>query len=133
MKSKWAFWGTTLMVLSIYGICVGLFKLGGIPAELIQGWIAAINIPVCLYFIRLLGKRAERWWTTWFGVSLMYIALHLLVYSTSVVLFRVFGEYPGRDYMLLLSPIIAITAMATRSYVLWASQRQENAHMKRHH
>lgn len=91
--------------------------------ELTQALIAAATLPVTLAFLVLFCRPSERWWTTWFGRSLFTLALGVLTYSATTVLYRFGGEYPGRPGLLIASTLLVFAAMLTRTIVLWHSQR----------
>lgn len=91
--------------------------------ELTQAWIAAATLPVTLAFLILFCRPSERWWGTWFGRSLFLLALGVLSYSATTVLWRLFGDYPGRPVLLIASTLLVLIAMTIRTGVLWHSQR----------
>lgn len=91
--------------------------------EYAQGWIAGATLPVTLAFLVLFTRRTERWWTTWFGRSLFLLALGVLLYSATTVLYRTVGDYPGRPGLLIASTALVFVAMTIRTVVLWRSQR----------
>ena len=85
-------------------------------SEGIQTVCATYTIPFAVWFLVLYSR--EPWWRSAFPASLVAIAVAVLLYSLSVVLFRLFGDYPGRDTMLILSSLMTLVAMATRTLVL---------------
>jgi hypothetical protein len=91
-----------------------------------------ITIPtwfVTIGFIVLYSRRGERWYRSWFGISLMLIAWAVLAYTTSVILFRLFGPgYPGRDWLLVGSALLTLVAMLMRTAVLAAAQHDDRKH-----
>lgn len=90
--------------------------------ETLQLWVAAATIPVAITFIAAFIP--ERPWRHWFGTSLLLIAVAVLAYCSSVVLFRLFGDdYPGRALMVTASAGLTLTAMFMRVWVLLAAQR----------
>lgn len=91
--------------------------------ETLQGWIAFATLPVAAGFIWLFGRPSERWWVTWFGRSLMLLAVGVFAYALSVVLYRSFGDYPGRPALLLTAQTLVLLAMGIRTWVLWRAQR----------
>lgn len=93
--------------------------------ETLQGWIAFVTLPVAAVFIVLFGRPSERWWVTGFGRSLMLLAVGVFAYALSVVLFRAFGDYPGRPVLLLTAQSLVLVAMTIRTWVLWRAQRGE--------
>lgn len=93
--------------------------------ETLQGWIAFATLPVAAGFIGLFGRPSERWWVTWFGRSLMLLAVGVFAYALSVVLYRSFGDYPGRPALLLTAQTLVLLAMGIRTWVLWRAQRRD--------
>lgn len=91
--------------------------------ETTQGVIAAATLPVTLLFLVLFCRPSERWWATWFGRSLFLLALGVLAYSSATVLWRAFGDYPGRPAVLIAATTLVFVAMVIRTAVLWHSQR----------
>lgn len=101
-----------------------LCQLGSVPFETLQLWLAAATIPVALTF--LVAYIPERPWRQWFGTSLLLIAVAVLAYSSSIVLFRIFGpDYPGRALMVTASAGLTLTAMVMRTAVLLSAQRAD--------
>lgn len=92
--------------------------------EAAQAWIATATLPVSVVFLLLFARPSEHWWATWFGRSLMLLALGVLAYSCATVLYRWFGDYPGRPFVLLFSTTAVFLAMSIRTGVLWRSQRK---------
>lgn len=90
--------------------------------ETTQTWIAGATLPVTLAFLLLFCRPSERWWTTWFGRSLFLLALGVFAYSATTVLWRLFGEYPGRAALLILATSLVLVAMTIRLVVLVQSQ-----------
>lgn len=93
--------------------------------ETTQMWIATATLPVTVAFLALFMRPSERWWTTWFGWSLFLLACGVLAYSTATVLWRHFGDYPGRPAVLILATLLVFVAMCIRTVVLWRTQRAE--------
>lgn len=91
--------------------------------EIAQAWIAAATLPITLAFLILFMRPSERWWATWFGWSLLLLALGVFSYSLATVLYRFLGDYPGRPAVLIGSTILVFLAMAIRTVVLWRTQR----------
>lgn len=91
--------------------------------ETTQAYIAAATLPVTLVFLGLFLR--ERWWATWFGWSLMLLALGVFAYSATTVLWRTLGEYPGRPALLIVATTFVLVAMTIRTAVLWRTQRKD--------
>lgn len=91
--------------------------------EIAQAWIAGATLPVTAVFLILFARPSEKWWATWFGRSLFLLALGVFAYSSATVLWRAFGDYPGRPAVLVLSTTLVFVAMVIRTAVLWQSQR----------
>lgn len=91
--------------------------------ETAQGGIAGATLPVTVAFLVMFCRPSERWWATWFGRSLFLLALGVLFYSLSTVLYRTLGDYPARPALLIASTSCVFVAMTIRTVVLWASQR----------
>jgi hypothetical protein len=84
---------------------------------------------VTVSFIVLYSRRGERWYRSWFGISLMLIAWAVLAYTTSVILFRLYGPgYLGRDWLLVGSALLTLVAMLMRTAVLAAAQHDDRKH-----
>lgn len=92
--------------------------------ETAQAWIATATLPVSVVFLVLFARPSEHWWATWFGRSLMLLALGVFAYSCATVLYRFLGDYPGRPFVLLFSTTAVFLAMSIRTGVLWHSQRK---------
>lgn len=91
--------------------------------EKIQLGFAVATLPVALYFIWLFAK--DRWAATWFGRSLMAIAVALALQTLSAILFRIYGpDYWSRPFLLPISAGLAFFAILSRTLVL------KNAQMK---
>jgi hypothetical protein len=92
-------------------------------AETTQLVLAVATLPVAALFIWRFSR--DLWWRTWFGRSLMMIAVAVLVYTLSAVLFRLFGDYHGRSLMIVASSGLTFLAMLTRTVVLINAQNSE--------
>lgn len=92
-------------------------------AEAVQGNVAFLTLPVAACFMYLYAR--DPWWSTWFGRSLMLIAVAIFVACVATVLFRRFGDYPGRDLMLIVSADLTFVAMVSRTLVLRREQRAD--------
>lgn len=100
-------------------------------AEQIQTALALLTLPVAVTFIVLFGRPSEGWWRTWFGRSLMILAIGVASNSTVTVLYRFLGEYPGRDVLLVFSSAAILVAMVIRTIVLRDAQRADRPHTGR--
>jgi hypothetical protein len=109
---------TQLYVVATYG------------AERVQGNVALLTLPVSLWFMSLYAR--DPWWKSWFGRSLMLIAVAIAVDASATVLFREFGDYPGREVMLIVSADLTFLAMLIRTLVLRAEQHAD-VQDKSHH
>jgi len=92
-------------------------------AERVQGVVAGLTMCASIWFVAVYSR--DPWWENPFGQSLMLIALALFLGSLVTVLYRLFGEYVGRSFMLIASADIALLAMVMRTRVLRAAQRRE--------
>ena len=111
--------GIALVALSlILGAAVAVFGSHGLTwFEAIQLSFATATLPWALAFIWLFGR--DPWWRSWFGRSLMMIAVAVAATSLSGVLFRLFGpDYWGRPVILVAAAVLAFAAMVTRTFVL---------------
>jgi hypothetical protein len=107
-----------LLLLSIQVMVVLNFG-----AEQVQGNVAFLTLPVSVWFMSLYAR--DPWWKSWFGRSLMLIAVAISVDVAATVLFRRFGDYPGRDVMLIVSADLTFLAMLIRTLVLRAEQKAD--------
>lgn len=90
-------------------------------AERYQLTIAIITLAPAIIFIVLYGR--EKWWRSWFGISLMLMAVAILGACCSAILFRIFGaDYLGRPYFLVFTSSLTFVAMTARTFVLAAAQ-----------
>ncbi|MFI5426043.1 hypothetical protein [Aeromicrobium sp. UC242_57] len=95
-----------------------------VPLETLQLWVAAATLPVVLAFIAFYIP--ERPWRQWFGTSLLLIAVAVLSWCLTIVLFRIFGDaYPGRALLVTSSAGLTFTAMVMRTAVLRTAQRAD--------
>lgn len=95
-------------------------------ADHLQLWMAVICLPITALFIYMFGKPSERWWRSWFGISLMLLAIAIFWAELSVVLFRFWGmEYYGRDIIRVGAQFLTLTAMGLRTWVLFVAQRHD--------
>lgn len=116
------FLGAVLGVALIVAVQSAVAYVWG--AERVQANVAILTLPVSVWFIVLYSR--DPWWKTWFGRSLMLIAVAVTIYTLSTILFRNFGDYPGRDVMLVASADITFAAMLMRTLVLRSAQRDDH-------
>lgn len=93
-------------------------------AERVQGNLAVLTLVWSLWFVWLF--KSDPWWRTWFGRSLMLLALGLLLQETAIVLFRQFGDYPGREVLIVVAQDVILAAMVIRTLVLRDAQRRDD-------
>lgn len=92
-------------------------------AEQISTCFALATLVPAVVFVVLYARPSERWWRSWFGISLMMIAVVLIEYSLSTALFRLYGPfYTGRDFVIVSTSVLAFTAISVRSWVLLKAQ-----------
>lgn len=95
-----------------------------IAFETVQLWVAVATLPFALIFI--LAYIPERPWREWFGTSLLLLAIGVLFYTLSVVLFRFYGpSYWGRDILVVGSVGLVFTSMVIRAFVLLGVQGRD--------
>jgi hypothetical protein len=95
-----------------------------VPFEDVQLWVALATLPFALLFI--VAYIPERPWGQWFGASLLLLAVGVLAYTLTVVLFRFYGpDYWGRDVMVTTSVGLVLTAMSMRTWVLLSAQARD--------
>lgn len=113
--------GWALLILILAAIQTTSYLTWG--AEVVQGNVAFLTLPVAGCFMYLYAR--DPWWKSWFGRSLMLIAVAIFVACTATVLFRRLGDYPGRDLMLILSADLTFAAMLIRTIVLRREQKAD--------
>jgi len=92
-------------------------------AERVQANVAVMTLAWSVWFMWIYSR--DPWWRTWFGRSLMLLAVGLTLQEISVVLFRNFGYYPGRDVLIVVTQDVILTAMVIRTLVLRDAQRRD--------
>lgn len=86
-------------------------------AERIELAFAVATFPWALGFIWKYAR--DPWWRTWFGRSLMMIAVAVALTSLSATLYRLFGtDYWGRPVLLVAASVLTYCAMCVRTLVL---------------
>jgi hypothetical protein len=111
---------------------VGLVLLLGVQAttayifgaERVQGNVAVLTLAWSLWFVWIYSR--DPWWKTWFGRSLMLLAVGLTLNEISVVLFRNLGDYPGRAFLIVVAQDVILAAMVIRTLVLRDAQRRDD-------
>lgn len=93
--------------------------------EQIQLALAIATFPIAADFIRRYAKPSERWWATPMGWSIMLMSLAVLTWTMTVILFRILGPYPGRDFLITFMAALAFAAMVSRHYLLTREQRRD--------
>lgn len=102
-----------------------------VPFETLQLWVALVTLPVTLVFI--VAYIPERPWRHWFGTSLFLLAVGVLSYTLTVVLFRIYGgDYSGRPFMVTTSIGLILSSMVMRVCVLISAQRRGRSLLHRH-
>lgn len=98
-------------------------------ADHLQLGMALLCLPVTAYFIYMFGKPSERFWRSWFGISLMLLAVAIFIAELSVVLFRFYGlDYYGRDVIRVSAQAMTLIAMGLRTWVLHVAQHHDSMH-----
>lgn len=97
--------------------------------EGVQARVYVATAFVALVFMLLYNR--DPWWRNWFGRSLQLLAFAVFLWGVSVVLYRVFGDYPGRSVLIIVVADATLLAMCTRTVVLWAAQRRDRGHEDR--
>lgn len=120
------------LLVSMWRIGVGLipvvvallFQWLCIEFESLQLYLAFATLPLALGFILIYVP--EKPWRTWFGSSLLLLAVAVLLYTLSVVLYRMLGpDYAGRAQMVTASVSLTFVAMLMRLCVLSVEQWRE--------
>lgn len=89
---------------------------------------SALTLPAVVAFVALYAKPSERWWRSWFGWSLMLMAVAIGLSCLATVLFRIVGHpYPGRDVLLIVGSTVTLVAMVMRTGVLLRAQRRDRS------
>lgn len=93
---------------------------------------AHINILAGLLWfgslVFVLYYATEPWWRSWFGRSLMTMALGMLIFSSmALIQIRLGSEYPFRSTLRLIGYTLLTLAMWSRVYVLWRARRADRA------
>jgi hypothetical protein len=93
-------------------------------AEAVQERMYVATALVSAVFIVLYSR--DPWHRSWFGRSLMALAVSLLLVGVSVILYRAFGpDYPLRSVLIIATVDIANFAIVTRVLVLIGAQRKD--------
>lgn len=92
--------------------------------ETISLILVLITLPGSVWFIWLYAF--DGWHRTWFGRSLMAIAVAVLISCVGGILFRFYGlHYPMREWVSVAIWALACFGMWTRALVLVAAQRRD--------
>lgn len=68
----------------------------------------------------------EAWWQTWFGRSLMTMAIGMFIFaSMALISMRLGPDYPFRDALRLVGYALLNLAMWSRVYVLWRARKAD--------
>lgn len=71
----------------------------------------------------------EPWWRSWFGRSLMTMAVGMFIFASMALLqIRLGSEYPFRGTLRLIGYALLTVAMWSRVYVLWRARRADRSH-----
>jgi hypothetical protein len=120
LTGKLVLWVLGLVAL----VCWQVFAAHYWGAEQVQGRIYVGTAVAAAVFIALYSR--DPWHKSWFGRSLMMIAVSMLLLGISVVLFRLFGpDYPFRSVLIIVVADLTFAAMVARTAVLWAAQRDD--------
>jgi len=93
--------------------------------------LASLTGLGALTFVLLFVR--EPWWRSWFGRSLMTMAVSILIFSGMALLsIRLGQDYPGRDALRLAGYLLLAGSMWSRVYVLWRVRHDEREHMPPH-
>lgn len=117
-------WKRVLAAVAVLALVLWqVFAVHTWGAEKVQGRVAVLTAATAVVFIALYSR--DPWWKSWFGRSLMLVAVAFFLYGLSVVLFRNFGDYPGRDVLIVVAQDASFAAMVMRTAVLWGAQRAD--------
>ncbi len=118
MKRRW--W------LLAGGLLVGwqVFSANRWGAEGVQGRMYVATAFIALVFMALYSR--DPWFKSWFGRSLMLLALSIFMVGVSVILYRLYGpDYPLRSVLIIATADTAFVAMLLRTLVLIGAQRAD--------
>lgn len=85
--------------------------------------IALCTLPVAVAFIWLYAT--DGWYYTWFGRSLMLLAVAVLAYTVAAALLRTLGEFELRGALLVFATGGTFLAMLIRTMVLWNVRKSD--------
>lgn len=117
MKSRY-FWTACIATLVFVFVLLAFFSQG--TAVLL---IALANIVVSATFVWLYST--DVWWTSWFGRSLVLLAVAVIANSAVVALRQTVGDFDGSHSLLIVSYGAIFLALALRTMVLWAVKVDE--------
>lgn len=111
-------WRLGIGAATVVGICVLGALLG---FQMVSLWVLYLTIPASLVFI--VAYTPERPWTSWFGTSLLLLAVGVLAACLAGMLFRVYGlDYRSRELLGTAWIATVYVAMVMRTWVLLAVQ-----------
>lgn len=101
-----------------------VFSVNRWGAEGVQGRMYVATAFIALVFMALYSR--DPWQKSWFGRSLMLLALSIFLVGVSVILFRLYGpDYPLRPVLIVVTADTAFFAMLVRTLVLIGAQRND--------
>lgn len=111
-------WRLGVGVTSVVVVCLLGHALGFQQVSLT---VLYLTLPVALLFI--VAYVPERPWTSWFGTSLLLLAIGVFVAGVAAMLFRIYGiDYPFRELLGAVWIGTVFAAMVMRTWVLIAAQ-----------
>jgi hypothetical protein len=102
----------------------------------LMGWVssAAVTFNVLVSVLFIVGFHFHRkyaWRYTWFGQSVMILAVAVLMFSMLGLLQQVLGpNYWGQEVLRLVARILVSVAMTQRLWVLFRIERTDTAASK---
>lgn len=118
MRTVGELWRLGVGIASVVTICV-LGQVFGFQQVSLN--VLYLTLPVALLFI--VAYVPERPWSTWFGTSLLLLAIGVFVAGLAALLFRVYGiDYPFRELLGAVWIGTVFAAMVMRTWVLIAAQ-----------
>ena len=89
--------------------------------------LASLTGLGALTFVLLFVR--EPWWRSWFGRSLMTMAVGMFIFASMALLqIRLGSDYPFRGTLRLIGYALLTVAMWSRVYVLWRARRADRSH-----
>lgn len=98
-----------------------------IVVDWVSLFVVVFNVAVSgTFIIAYHGHRAHAWRFSWFGQSVMILAVAVLMFSVLGLLGTVLGpNYWGEDVLRLLARMIVTVAMTQRLWVLLRIERSD--------